>query len=114
VTSYNNVVGYRRFGGPCCLHLQGEEGPMKRGIATEIPDDFYTEDVGSKGPPKRRYPTPSLHNVITHKTASIDCYGNLKFRIRDIRIRSKHEMTSKCQYKLFVCIALTLIGVDGS
>jgi len=26
VTSCSVVVGYRRFGGLCCLHLQGEHG----------------------------------------------------------------------------------------
>jgi len=26
VTPCTDVVGYRRFGGPCCLHLQGESG----------------------------------------------------------------------------------------
>jgi hypothetical protein len=24
VTQFSNEVGYRRFEGPCCLHLQGE------------------------------------------------------------------------------------------
>jgi len=24
MTPYINVVGYQRFGGPCCLHLQYE------------------------------------------------------------------------------------------
>jgi hypothetical protein len=24
VTPYSDVLGYRRFGGPCSLHLQGE------------------------------------------------------------------------------------------
>jgi hypothetical protein len=24
VTPYSVVVGYQRFGGPCCIHLQGE------------------------------------------------------------------------------------------
>jgi len=24
VTQYSDVVGYQRFGGSCCLHLQGE------------------------------------------------------------------------------------------
>jgi hypothetical protein len=23
-TPFSDVVGYQRFGGPCCLHLQGE------------------------------------------------------------------------------------------
>jgi hypothetical protein len=23
---YSDVVGYKRFGGPCCLHLQGKSG----------------------------------------------------------------------------------------
>jgi hypothetical protein len=26
------VVGYQRFGGPCCLHLQGEVDRKKNGI----------------------------------------------------------------------------------
>jgi hypothetical protein len=26
VTSRSVVVGYQRFGGPCCLHLHGNEG----------------------------------------------------------------------------------------
>jgi hypothetical protein len=26
VTPCSDVVGYHRFGGPCCLHLQGEYG----------------------------------------------------------------------------------------
>jgi len=29
VTPYNFVVGYQRFGRPCCLHLQGENGGSK-------------------------------------------------------------------------------------
>jgi hypothetical protein len=37
------VVGYQRFGGPCCLHLQGE------------------------GPSKRWCPTTTLHGVTTSK-----------------------------------------------
>jgi hypothetical protein len=35
-----DVVGYQRFGGSCCLHLQG-------------------------GPPKRWYPTTTLHGIVT-------------------------------------------------
>jgi len=30
VTPYNDVVGYRRFRGPCCLLLQGEDGGSGR------------------------------------------------------------------------------------
>jgi hypothetical protein len=26
VTPCNVVLGYQRFGGPCCVHLQGESG----------------------------------------------------------------------------------------
>jgi hypothetical protein len=29
VTPSSVVVGYQRFGGPCCLHLQGEDGGNK-------------------------------------------------------------------------------------
>jgi len=29
VTPCRNVVGYQRFGGPCWLHLQGEDGGSK-------------------------------------------------------------------------------------
>jgi len=25
----SDVVGYKRFGGPCCFHLQGEDGGSK-------------------------------------------------------------------------------------
>jgi hypothetical protein len=44
VTQYSDVVRYQRFGGPCCLHLQGEV--------------------------KRWYPTTSLQGVKTQKTAT--------------------------------------------
>jgi len=29
VTPCSDMVGYERFGGPCCLHLQGEDGGSK-------------------------------------------------------------------------------------
>jgi hypothetical protein len=47
VTPCGIVVGYQRFGGPCCLHLQGE---MKA--------------------PKRWYPSTTLHGVTTQKTSA--------------------------------------------
>jgi hypothetical protein len=28
VAPFSNIVGYRQFGGPCCFHLQGEDGDM--------------------------------------------------------------------------------------
>jgi hypothetical protein len=32
---YGVVVGYKHFGGPCCLHLQGDvTGDGKKGIDT--------------------------------------------------------------------------------
>jgi hypothetical protein len=42
VTPCSVVVGYKRFGGPRCLHLQGEV--------------------------KRWYPTPTLRGITTQKT----------------------------------------------
>jgi hypothetical protein len=30
VTPCSDVVGYQRFEGPCCLHLQGEDGDEDR------------------------------------------------------------------------------------
>jgi hypothetical protein len=47
MTPYGDVVGYKHFGRPCCLHLQHEDGS-----------------------PKCWYPTTSLHGVITQKTAT--------------------------------------------
>jgi len=29
VTPFSVMVGYRRFGGPCCLYLQGQNGDSK-------------------------------------------------------------------------------------
>jgi len=45
------VVGYQRFGGPCCLRLQ----PWR---------------WGKLCPPKRLYPTTTLHGATTQKTAN--------------------------------------------
>jgi len=42
------VVGYQRFGGPCCLYLQGEV---------------------QQGPRKRWFPTATQHGVTTQKTS---------------------------------------------
>jgi len=44
VTPCSEVVGYQRFRGPCCIHLQGEV--------------------------KRWYPTITLHGVTTQKTST--------------------------------------------
>jgi len=33
-TPCNVVLGYRRFGGPCCLHLQGKHEPLERRCPT--------------------------------------------------------------------------------
>jgi len=44
------VVGYQSFGGPCCLHLQG--------------------DGRQHGSPKRWRPTTTLHGITTQKTST--------------------------------------------
>jgi len=46
VMTQSTDVGYQRFGGPCCLHLQDASGRQH-------------------GPPKRLYSVTSLHGVTT-------------------------------------------------
>jgi hypothetical protein len=48
---HRDVVGYQHFGGPCCHHLQCSE-------------DKHMQH----GPPKRWYPTTSLHSIRNQKT----------------------------------------------
>jgi len=45
VAPYSVVVVYKRFGGPCCLHLQG--------------------------PPRRLYPTTTVHGAPNQKTTDL-------------------------------------------
>jgi hypothetical protein len=58
------VVGYQRFRGPCCLHIQSEVkwrrsqfGPLKRWY----PITKLHWRWRQHGPLKRRYPTTTLH-----------------------------------------------------
>jgi len=50
VTPYSVVVGSERFRGPCFFH--------------------FTQKTEKRGPPKRRYPTTTLHGVTTQKTST--------------------------------------------
>jgi len=50
------VVGYQHFGGPCCLHFQGEEMEMVRARSSKTLEPFYNttqhqnpEDLNMKG-----------------------------------------------------------------
>jgi len=45
VTSCSVVVGYRRFGGLCCLHLQGEHGGSFDLWNVGIPPPHYTASL---------------------------------------------------------------------
>jgi hypothetical protein len=55
------VVGYHCFGGPCCLHLQGE---------VDWCGVVWCSVIEWHGPLKRRYPTTQLHGVTTQKTST--------------------------------------------
>jgi hypothetical protein len=62
VTPCSVVVGYQRFGGPFCLHLQGE-----------------VEDGGSTILQKRWYPTTTLHGVTNQKASTSGINSILSF-----------------------------------
>jgi hypothetical protein len=85
VTLCSIAVGYRRFGGPCCLHLQGKvKMEAARSSETVIsylhatrhhnPEDhglnrsLHPEDGGCKVLHKCWHPTVTLHGVTTQKT----------------------------------------------
>jgi hypothetical protein len=68
------VVGYRRFGGPSCLHLQGYRGPCCLYLHFALRYKQY-------GLPKRRYPTATLHDV-TSQIWNVHRIGNFKSRKR--------------------------------
>jgi len=40
VSPFSVVVTYKRFGGPCCFHLQGSSGTVLRNIG--IQPQYYT------------------------------------------------------------------------
>jgi hypothetical protein len=66
VTLSSDVVGYQRFGEPCCLHLQGEDSNVFRNVGPVIwLQGFTTWRWRQHGPSKRWCPTSSLHGVIT-------------------------------------------------
>jgi hypothetical protein len=59
------AIGYERFRGPCCLHLQGEvTGGGENGIDIGLECKRTTD-----GCLKLRYPDTSLHDVTTQKTS---------------------------------------------
>jgi len=55
MTACSVMVGYGRFGGPCCLHLHS---PWR-----------WKQHASSK----RWYPTTTLHGVTTQKTWTCQC-----------------------------------------
>jgi len=62
----SDEAGYRRFGGPYCIHLKTEAiYPPKRRYPTTSRWRWRQHC-----PPKRRYPTIQLHVVITQKTST--------------------------------------------
>jgi len=73
------VVGYQRFGGPCCLRLKPEGSVDLRNVGI-LPQHYtaYTSPWRWRqyGPPKRWYPTTKLDGVTTQKTSTC----NLHFR----------------------------------
>jgi len=54
MTPCNVALGYRRFGGPCCLHFTS----LSR--------------LRQQDPSKRWYPTTSLHDVTTHRRVRLE------------------------------------------
>jgi len=63
VTTCSVMVGYRRFGGARCLHLQGEVTTWRW-----------------HGPLKHRYPTTTLPRVTTQKNSNYHRRDSLKTR----------------------------------
>jgi hypothetical protein len=49
------VVGYQRFGGPCCLLLQGEDPGVKGADILIIPSDFLSVHLQNLGLPLPRF-----------------------------------------------------------
>jgi hypothetical protein len=94
------VVGYQRFGGPCCLHLKvwsESSSPWKPQIchltlhSLHMQVDvlrnshFYNQgEVRQQSPPKRWYPATSLHSVTTQKTATLTSYLSFINRFKNI------------------------------
>jgi hypothetical protein len=84
------MVGYRRFGRPCCLHFEGEVSGttfnpsfllVQTGLSHFLYSLFYIDVLfqapltslwrwGQQGPPKVWHPTTSLQGVTTQKIAT--------------------------------------------
>jgi len=68
VTLCSIVVGHQWFGGPSCLHLQGEvTGAGKNSIGMKYMGGWRRQ----QGSRKQWYPTTKLHGVTTWKTSWI-------------------------------------------